>query len=352
MQPFETLTKRGQVARLRQLALNALTAFGIRSVRLELLQHGDNTTFRVSAEYTECYVLRIHRSGQTILRQRSPAEIRSEMMYLAFLIQEEGFVVPSPVKTLDGDFLATAEAEGVPEPRICVLFRWVEGRFIDSRLTSKHLERVGSFMANLHNSGTRFHPPEKFARGRLDNLCGKPLSISEAVARSQVDNPEDEATAIKLVTEMCSPEDGARVKRLIEIIRKVQLELGHSPETFGLIHGDLHQENYFFHQGQVRAIDFDDCGYGHYLYDIAVTLFNIDDHENKSVLKKGLLEGYHSVRPLPKEHEAYLGVFMTLRELQMMLWVIEMRDHPEFRETWQEDVKASCKYIQKVVEEK
>jgi Ser/Thr protein kinase RdoA (MazF antagonist) len=151
---------------------------------------------------------------------------------------------------------------------------------------------------------------------------------------------------------MCSPEDGARVKKLISIIRKAQLELGHSSDTFGLIHGDLHQENYFFHQGQVRAIDFDDCGYGHYLYDLAVTLFNLDEQENIPDLRQSLLEGYRSIRPLSVHYERYLDVFMNLRELQMMLWVIEMRDHPEFRDTWKADVTANCKYIQKVVEGK
>ncbi len=346
MQSFETLTKRGQVNRLRNLAYNALTAFGIDAVKLELLQHGDNTTFRVTTDGTEHYVLRIHRAGQ-----RTPTEISSEMTWLDFLSQE-GFVVPKPMKTLKGDLLTVAETEGVPESRACVLFHWLDGRFIDDGLTPNHLMKVGTFMARLHESNARFLPPHGFARGRLDNLCGKPRGISEGHTRSLTDNTEDQAKAIELVTTFASPEDGARVKKLIGMIRKAQLELGHSSDTFGLIHGDFHQENYFFHQGQVRAIDFDDCGYGHYLYDLAVTLFNIDGHENKSELKKSLLEGYCSVRPLSKEHEAYLDVFTYLRELQMMLWVIEMREHPEFRDTWEEDVKANCKYIQKVLESK
>jgi Ser/Thr protein kinase RdoA (MazF antagonist) len=344
MQPFETLTKRGQINRLKKLALNALTAFDIQPLTLKPLRHGDNTTFRIDASDGERYVLRIHRSVQ-----RTPEEIRSEMMWLAFLNQE-GFVVPSPVKTQANDLLTIASADGVPEPRPCVLFHWIDGRFVDDALTPKHLALVGKFMACLHESGKKFIPPDGFTRGCLDNLCGKPRGVSETFARLQTNNPEDEARAIKLVKEVCSFEDSKRVEKLITMIRKAQLELGREPETFGLIHGDLHQENYFFHQGQVRAIDFDDCGYGHYLYDIAVTFFNLDGHGSVSVLKESFLEGYRSVRPFSKEHEAYLDVFMNLRELQMMLWVIEMRDHPEFRDTWQEDVKASCKYIQKVVE--
>jgi Ser/Thr protein kinase RdoA (MazF antagonist) len=343
MQSFETLTKRGQVNRLRKLAHDALITFDIQPLTLKPLQHGYNTTFRIDTTDGKRYVLRIHRSGL-----RSPEEIRSEMTWLAFLNQN-GFIVPSPVVARSNDLLTIAEVEGVPEPRACVLFRWLDGRFIDDHLKPKHLALVGELTARLHNSNSKFSPPKEFTRRCLDNLCGKPRGVHEAVARSQKDNPEDEAKAVELVTEICSPEDGRRVEKLIGMIRKAQLELGRNSETFGLIHGDLHQENYFFHQGQVRAIDFDDCGYGHYLYDLAVTLFNIDGHKNKSDLKESLLRGYRNVRPLSKEHEAYLTVFMNLRELQMMLWVIEMRDHPEFRDTWEEDVRASCQYIQKVV---
>ena len=34
------------------------------------------------------------------------------------------------------------------------------------------------------------------------------------------------------------------------------------PDVFGLIHAHLHQENCLIHRGEVRAIDFDHCGYG------------------------------------------------------------------------------------------
>ena len=32
------------------------------------------------------------------------------------------------------------------------------------------------------------------------------------------------------------------------------------------------EKNYLFHGGEVRLIDFGDCGWGHYLYDLAVTV--------------------------------------------------------------------------------
>jgi Ser/Thr protein kinase RdoA (MazF antagonist) len=344
MKPFESLAHRGQLGRLRQLGVKALQAYEIPEPRLTPLRHEDNTTFRVDSATGERYVLRIHRPSR-----KTVAEVRSEMMWLAALRQETNLVAPQPVPTRDGDLVIVRSVAGVPEPRMCVLLRWVPGRFVDDGLTPAHLERVGKFMARLHLSAAQFGPPDGFVRGRLDNLYGKPSGISEALARQQVDNPDDEATTIRLVTEVCSPEDGAQVERLIKKIRAAQRVVGQGPDTFGLIHGDLHQENYLFHQGQVRAIDFDDCGYGYHLYDMAVTLFNVNWRDNAAILREGFLAGYRSVRSLSPEHEQYLQTFMDLRDLQMMIWAIEMRNHPAFRDRWEAEVKEVLKYIKEIV---
>jgi Ser/Thr protein kinase RdoA (MazF antagonist) len=343
MRSFATLTRTGQVRRLQRLATQALIAYDIAESRLTPLTHADNTTFRIDTVDRERYVLRIHRSTR-----KTPEEVRSELLWLTALQRETELVAPIPVPTRTGDLLTVTSTAEVPEPRMCVLLRWLPGRFIDDRLTPSHLERVGAFMARLQNSGAQFRPPDGFVRGRLDNLYGKPRGVSETFARQHLDNPDDEATAIRLVTDIWSPEDGRRVEQYIQRIRRVQRVVGQGPDTFGLIHGDLHQENYLFHQGQVRAIDFDDCGYGHYLYDMAVTLFNVRFRENTPQLRERFLAGYRSIRPLSAEHEQYLDIFMDLRDLQMMIWAIEMRDHPAFRATWEADVKEVLKYIKEV----
>jgi Ser/Thr protein kinase RdoA (MazF antagonist) len=349
MKPFETLTNAGQLHRLRRLAENALTAYDVREPRLTPLLHEDNTTFRVESANRERHVLRIHRLLRTV------EAVRSEMSWLAALRRETEFIVPQPIPTRDGDLLTVASLEGIPEPRICVLFRWIDGRFLDSGLTPFHLERVGAFMAGLQLHGMRFQRPDNFMRGRVDNLTDQARrtsarGASETMVRGQVDHPEDETAAVRLIAEICSPDDGARVATLIRKVREAQQAVGQGPETFGLIHGDLHQGNYLFHQGQVRAIDFDDCGYGYYLYDMAVTLSEVNWRKNTPALRRSFLAGYRSVRSLSPEQEGYLDTFIALRDLQLITWKIEMRDHPAFREGWASSVKEMLQDIKDFIE--
>jgi hypothetical protein len=56
MKPFETMTHRGQLGRLRQLAIKMLSAYEVNEPRLTALVHEDNTTFRIDADNGERYV--------------------------------------------------------------------------------------------------------------------------------------------------------------------------------------------------------------------------------------------------------------------------------------------------------
>jgi Ser/Thr protein kinase RdoA (MazF antagonist) len=55
-------------------------------------------------------------------------------------------------------------------------------------------------------------------------------------------------------------------------MQRVMTRLGDGTDQFGLIHADLHLDNALFWRDDVRIIDFDDCGFGYWLYDIAVSL--------------------------------------------------------------------------------
>lgn len=329
---FDDLGIRSQLGRLRRVAEKALEGYGVQPEQLVPLAHMENTTFRVETSDGERYALRIHRvTGSPFHTPRSFAEVRSEMFWLSALRHDTGLAVPEPVVTLDGQLLTVAEVEGVPEPRICVLLRWESGRFLDTSLTPSHLERVGGFIAQLHDHATSFSPPSTFERWRIGDLS---------------DAARDYATST------VGGSFGLDASRLAETVmsevERAQQDLGAEPGVFGLIHADLHQENYFFSEGEVRAIDFDDCGWGHFAYDLMVVLSELRGRADYVELREGLLLGYRNRRAFPADHERYMEVFYQLRLLQLTLWCIEQRDHPAFPD-WKSDAKeclAELKVLQ------
>ncbi len=335
MQAFDTLSYRGQLHRLRRLALAALDHYAIPASRLVPLRHETNTTFRVFAADTQQYVLRIHRPhGHPI------AHIRSEVRWLMALRQETDVAVPEPVRTRDGALLTMADAPGIPAARACVLFRWLPGRFFDDHLRPCQMERIGVVMAQLHAHAAHWQPPSDFVRGRVDGLTEQVRRTAWAPPATASPDPalhptdDDVARTVALVTTLCSSQDAAVVAQTIAHIRTVFQQLGAGQDVFGLIHADLHQENYCFHHGTPRVIDFDDCGWGHYMFDLSVTLREVQHLPTYPALRAALLAGYRTIRPFARTHEGYLATFFALRRLQLLMWVLESRDHPAFRADW------------------
>ena len=323
MQPFEHLSRRRQVARLRRLAAAALAAYDLPAARLSLLAHGYNTSFRVDTTGGRRYVLRISRSGTPTVER-----VGAELAWLAALRRDTHLGVPAPVPTRDGPLLTVATAQGVP-PSICVLFGWLDGRILNASLAPAHLERVGELMAALQNHAALFGPPRAFARGRVDGLTEAARQSTEPFAPGMI------AACGALVAETLSAEEARLVVAVIEHIAAVQRALGRGPAAFGLMHADLHHNNLLFARGAVRAIDFDDCGFGPLLFDMGVTLSDVHDRPTYPALRAALLAGYRRVRPLPPEHEEAIDSFIALRRLQDALWGLEAHRQAAIAPNWQ-----------------
>lgn len=318
--PFSTLSGRGQV---RRLARKALDAYALPIARISPLKQVYNKNFRITTHSDEQYMLRICHP-----RRASVESVQSELLWLAALNQETDLHVPEPVLNKESQYVTVVSDTNMPGICLCVLFHWTNGRFLYRSLLPSHLFQVGELTARLHHHAADWDRQAGFTRRRVDNL--NPL-------RQEQDDDFDETVAaqvIQAVAAVSTPDEAKVVEAVIHKVWSVLQDLGEGPDAFGLIHADVHQSNYLFHKGRVGLIDFDDCGFGHWLYDLAVPLYCLRNHPGFAVLQEAFLTGYRRSHPLSIEQEAHLGTFMALRTLQDMLWDIEERDRPAFRDRW------------------
>jgi Ser/Thr protein kinase RdoA (MazF antagonist) len=334
-------SRRAEVGRLRRSGAAALARFGLDRPRLRLLRHEHNTTFRVDANGS-AFVLRIHRQGV-----HGPDSITSELAWLRALGTDTELGVPEPVTALDGSpVVLVAGAKGTA-PLAAVLLRWQPGRFVDARLTSRHLRQVAVLQAGLQRHAAAWVRPAGFVRPRVDALtsAAKRASIAPSGdSRGPHPTAEDAAACLALVDQLLARSDTAIVERALGVVGATTAEIADPSGACRLIHADLHYENFLFHGGRARAIDFDDCGWGAPLYDLAVTLWELEERERYPELRDALLEEYAHHLPLPTNHHDHLSALFVLRRVQMLMWVLESRHHAAFAD-WAQSARAEVRAI-------
>ena len=315
MKPFEQLSHRGQIMRLRVLAEEALAQYGIDVQDFQLLAHLENTTFRVVTNDNK-YVLRINRPYH-----RTAEQIRSEAHWLAAIRRDTDLVVPHPVPNSKGEVVSRAGAPGVPEERCCVLFEWVEGQFYRQRLSPVALERVGRFTAQLHDHATTFDPPRNFTRHNVEfGNEDEPGEMQRLLTKGFKDGAA-----------ILAPHDLATFTLARHHLQTVIDGVGQGGDVFGLIHADLHHANCLFYEEEVRAIDFDDCGWGHFIYDLAVTQWYLQARPDYRALCEAHVAGYRAIRTLSDEQLALLPSFRAARTLLMAVYMAGRVDSPDLR---------------------
>lgn len=262
MRPLQDLTRRERLVRFRALAKAALAAYGLEDGRLKFIQYTENITFRVDrpcpgdakgsgGPYTPGrYLLRIH-------AMYDEEAIASELTWLVALNQA-GLPVPAPISTRDGNLIAAIVTPGIPQGRIVSLMRWLDGQKIDRGLCPKHLEALGEAVARLHAFSVGWQPPAGFKRCAWD--------WDSQLGGSMFDPSLDE-----LVDSM-PPQYQAPFQAVSQEAKRAMQSLGKGPDAYGLIHSDLYPENVLFKGGKAYPIDFEDCGYGYWMWDIVVAL--------------------------------------------------------------------------------
>ena len=337
-------THRSQIGRLRRLAVKAMSAYDVREPRIELVAHGENTTFRVfatgakfddasrDAQLAGQYLLRVHRPSRHGRDVDSEAAITSELNWLMALRADTPLAVPEPVRTVGGALTTTETADGVAGPRVCSLLRWMRGRNRNNSPRPVHLYRLGGVLAQLHDHADRWRVPDGFIRIRWDHEA--------YFGNTMVYGNVDAADAWKLLPANLHRD----FERVAEDVGAVMQRLGQDPGVFGLIHADAHLDNVLFDGRQARLIDFDDCGIGYRIYDVAVALWELRQRDDFATFREAFVRGYTEHRPLPIDQLGALDLFIAAREVAFGLWLVGMA---ETRPAFRAELPAELGYIER-----
>lgn len=292
------LPRRTQLARLRRVAQAAIAQYPLPEGTLRFVTHGENTTYRHDSA-AGSFLVRVHRPQRHGQDADTDAAIRSEIAWLDAIRAETDLEVPEALRSATGTVTVQASATG--ETRTCSVLRWLNGRIHEDSTHPVHFRRLGAAMARLHVQADGWTPPSGFARidWNHEAFFGD-VMVYGGVPAAQVWDlfPTALRTRFEAVAE--------RLRPLLD-----------DPTDVGLIHADLHLGNAVFEGDRVKLIDFDDCGTGHRLYDVAVAVWERRDLPEYPELRDALLAGYRSVRDIDVGH---LDDFIALRQFAFQIW--------------------------------
>ena len=312
MKAYEDLTPRGKLRRTRRIARAALEAYGFTEARLRLIVDAGNTVYRVktmdpasmegSLYVDNCYSLRLHWPGY-----QNDAAVDSELEWLSAL-NDSGLPVQKPVPTIEGDLSVEVSIQGVPGARRCSLLRWVKGRMVTKLVRPWHMKAIGKLMARLHDHASSWRPSAGFVRRHYDRngLWGDDTGTNYTASEVWPMIPRRYFEAFREVTK--------RVERVMD-------EWGKGPDVYGLIHADLGTKaNVLFYGGEARAIDFDDAGFGYWMYDLAMSLSDWEGEDFWPAFRDAQFEGYEEERSIPEDQLEQLELFQAAIRAMEIFW--------------------------------
>lgn len=290
--PFESMTIDEQKTWWMEQAKDILVQHDMADATISWLTYTHNPVFDVR-HHSGHYILRLHQADN------SP-DVTSEWKVLHHLLEAK-LAVPKPILGVWGEKVTA------------FMMDFLEGEADTPQSITVHkMSAVGRFLARLHSIHKR----------RIRRLH---LNWEGLFGKSGVYYPGDEAMQVFTDAQL------AVMDAIAEKVKAVMNELGTSENEFGLIHGDLLLKNILFHEGEVRALDFEYCGWGYYLYDLTPLLWQLKPQARYPELEQALWDGYTSVRQLTSRHRQLLETLIAGRQVASMRWVVANRHNPDYQ---------------------
>lgn len=290
---------------------------------IQLLKYSENYNWLVTTESSR-YVLRVCRQGY-----HKRDELLGELLWLKELKETTDIKMPEIIPNKEGHLLSQIGGYD------CTMFSFLKGetlRYIQGDRLLYYLKEIGQIAAKLHNQVQGYHGEKKFSRFTwdLEDLLGETSRVGD-----WKDNPFLVQGEVK------------EYEKAIAIIERKLQEYGKTKQNFGLIHSDLNINNVLVYDTVVQIIDFDDCGYGWFLYDLSTSVLEYDDGIQEKI--NAWLEGYQRERILSEKDIAMIPTFVILRKIVRLGWIASHIENDTVKKVtdryYRETFKMAMNYI-------
>jgi Ser/Thr protein kinase RdoA (MazF antagonist) len=285
----------------------AMQRYNISAGQIELLDGFESFIYKFWRPDGK-FILRIGHS-----ERRSPDMIQGEVDWINYLA-DNGVSVARAVHSENGK-LVEAVWDGQDGEFLCTAFIHALGQEARrDQLNDRLFRNYGRLIGRMHALSKTYqvsHPAWK--RYTWDS------QVNNTAERHM---PEKETLALE------------KYRAVLAHLRSLPCDV----DSFGMIHQDAHSGNFFVDDDDnLTLFDFDDCVYGHFIYDIAMVLFYTTSGEPDPAEFTGLfmpvfLSGYREENSLDPAWLAEMPWFLKLREIDLFAAIhfsFEDGDHPD-----------------------
>lgn len=280
---------------------------------LTLLNLSENATFAVCESASQRkLIVRVHRVGYS-----SAQQICSELAWIQALRDSHTVETAAPLPGVDGQLLQTLESLTGDASRFAVAFEHLPGTHPDEQASqgevAQWFERLGELTARMHQHARAWRLPADFQRRHWDLEGTVGPGAPFGCWQSAIGLDAEGKTILQ--------------RAVVHIQQRLQ-RFGMESARYGLIHGDLRLANLLVDGSRLRIIDFDDCGFGWFLYDFATAVSFFEEQPMLPALLDAWLRGYENVTALSAAQRAEIPTFVVLRRIVLAGWLASHHEVP------------------------
>jgi Ser/Thr protein kinase RdoA (MazF antagonist) len=287
--------------------IRQIYAFG-EEITVRYLTFSENFTYVLYRGQKPIGIISLHKPGY-----HTPGELYDELVWMHEVRQETAVHVPQIFNGRNGGFLYAVTLPDDGGRYYFSVTEYLPGKTLESAedgCAEAWAERVGEITAMLHVQSCR----RATARPQLNCFQWDLPRTLGAQARWGNFNlypvKQDEQDMLN--------------KAARKIIEQLQI-YGKSDANYFLIHADLHTGNLMTEGSEVSLIDFDDCGYSWFLYDLGAFMSRQSVHLQAVI--DSWCSGYERIRPLSAADIQMIPAFVLMRRLVRLGWLATRKDN-------------------------